>query len=101
MDEFDRLTLEQIAEGNFDIEVPRSPHNEIAALGRALETAVDRIRERDQHLRRLANFDMLTSLPVNVDPDLFPIKQSRDFDPIFVCLEVVQKWRTFDTPKPL
>ena len=55
--------LEQIAEGNLDIEVPRSPHNEIAALGRALETAVDRIRERDQHLRRLANFDMLTSLP--------------------------------------
>ena len=55
--------LQRIADGDLDVEVPPSAHAEIGAIGNALNTAVSRIRERDQHLRRLANFDSLTGLP--------------------------------------
>jgi diguanylate cyclase (GGDEF)-like protein len=55
--------LRRMAEGDLDIQVPTSQHQEIAAITRALETAATSIRERDQHLRRIANVDKLTGLP--------------------------------------
>lgn len=55
--------LEDMAKGNLDIQVPDSPHREIANIGNALKTAISRIQERDRNLRRLANHDALTDLP--------------------------------------
>ncbi len=55
--------LEAMAKGNLDIQVPESHHKEIANIGNALKTAIDRIQERDRNLRRLANHDALTDLP--------------------------------------
>jgi len=54
--------LLKLASGNFDIDVPSSPHREIAAIGNALKTAAQNIQERDQHLRKLASFDALTGM---------------------------------------
>ncbi len=54
--------LDRIARGELDVQVPPSAHREIAAVGEALKTAVAKIRERDTHLTRLANFDPLTGL---------------------------------------
>jgi diguanylate cyclase (GGDEF)-like protein len=54
--------LGSIAEGNLDIDVPHSSYKEIDAIGRALSVAADKIRHRDNNLRRLANFDTLTGL---------------------------------------
>lgn len=54
--------LDRIAQGDLQVSVPRSSHREIAAVGDALETALAKIRERDAHLTRLANFDPLTGL---------------------------------------
>jgi diguanylate cyclase (GGDEF)-like protein len=58
-----QVPLEKMAQGELDVEVPTSPYREINAIGRALEAAASSIRERDQHLRHLANYDVLTSLP--------------------------------------
>ena len=55
--------LERVADGELDVDVPSSPYREITVVARALETAIGRIRERDRHLRRLANYDPLTGLP--------------------------------------
>jgi diguanylate cyclase (GGDEF)-like protein len=55
--------LRRMADGDLDIQVPSSPHQEIAAITRALQTAATSIRDRDQHLRRIANVDKLTGLP--------------------------------------
>ena len=55
--------LEKMAEGELEVDVPTSPYREITAIGRALEAAASSIRERDKHLRRLANYDALTGLP--------------------------------------
>ncbi|MCZ6644205.1 MAG: diguanylate cyclase, partial [Gammaproteobacteria bacterium] len=55
--------LEAMARGNLDIQVPESHHKEIANIGNALKTAINRIQERDKNLRRLANHDALTDLP--------------------------------------
>ncbi len=54
--------LDRIAQGDLEVNVPPSSHREIAAVGDALETALTKIRERDAHLTRLANFDPLTGL---------------------------------------
>ncbi len=54
--------LGRIAQGDLDVQVPLSPHREIAAVGEALQTALTKVRERDAHLTRLANFDPLTGL---------------------------------------
>lgn len=54
--------LDRIAQGDLEVSVPPSSHREIAAVGDALETALAKIRERDAHLTRLANFDPLTGL---------------------------------------
>jgi len=54
--------LDRIAQGDLDVAVPHSTHKEIAAVGEALETALEKIRERDRHLTKLANFDPLTGL---------------------------------------
>ncbi|MEZ5553139.1 MAG: EAL domain-containing protein [Pseudomonadales bacterium] len=54
--------LERMARGELDLSIPESPHREIAAISEALQTAAEKIRERDRHLRRLANFDPLTGL---------------------------------------
>ena len=57
-----QLPLDRIAQGDLEVEVPNSTHREIAAVGDALQTALEKIRERDQHLTKLANFDPLTGL---------------------------------------
>lgn len=54
--------LDLIAQGDLEVSVPSSSHREIAAVGDALKTALTKIRERDAHLTRLANFDPLTGL---------------------------------------
>ncbi|MCZ6888739.1 MAG: EAL domain-containing protein [Gammaproteobacteria bacterium] len=54
--------LLRMAKGDLDITVPVSPHREIAAISSALKTAATKIRERDQRMLRLANFDALTGL---------------------------------------
>jgi diguanylate cyclase (GGDEF)-like protein len=57
-----QVPLGRIAQGDLEVEVPPSSHQEIAAVGEALQTALEKIRERDQHLTKLANFDSLTGL---------------------------------------
>ncbi len=54
--------LERIAHGDLEVRIPTSSHREISAIGEALETALEKIRERDRHLTKLANFDPLTGL---------------------------------------
>lgn len=55
--------LQRLADGDTDFQVASSPHRELAAITDGLNTAVARIRERDAHLRHLANNDDLTGLP--------------------------------------
>lgn len=54
--------LNSMARGDLDIVVPTSPHREIAAIGQALQAAASSIRDRDEHLRKLALFDQLTGI---------------------------------------
>jgi len=54
--------LKRLAAGDLDVNVPTSTHSEITAIGNALNAAVASIRERDQHLRKLASYDQLTGL---------------------------------------
>lgn len=55
--------LRGLAEGDYQIEFPDSDHREVGAIVQALRRAAASIRERDTHLRRLANYDDLTGLP--------------------------------------
>ncbi len=55
--------LEQLAEGDTELEIGASPHREIEAIASGLRNAVSRIKERDEHLSYLANHDNLTGLP--------------------------------------
>ena len=57
-----QLPLDRIAQGDLDVVVPSSSYREISAIGQALQTALEKIRERDRNLRKLANFDPLTGL---------------------------------------
>ncbi len=56
------LPLQRLAAGDLDVHVPTSSHSEITAIGNGLNAAVASIRERDQHLRKLASYDQLTGL---------------------------------------
>lgn len=55
--------LAALADGETDLVAVPSPHREIAAISNGLRDAALRIRERDAHLRYLANHDDLTGLP--------------------------------------
>ena len=56
------VPLKRLAAGDLNVQVPDSPHREIAAIGEALSHAVQTIQERDQNLRHLASYDQLTGL---------------------------------------
>ena len=56
------VPLQRLATGDLNVSVPTSTHSEITAIGDALNAAIASIRERDQHLRKLANYDLLTGL---------------------------------------
>ena len=79
-----QLPLKRIAEGKLDVVIPKSVYSEISAIGQALETALEKIRERDQHLRKLANTDALTGLTNRrhfmelLDERLLELAQNRD-----------------------
>ena len=54
--------LVRLANGETDVEVESSGDREIAQIGRALNTTINALRERDEILRRLALQDPLTGL---------------------------------------
>lgn len=54
--------LVRLANGETDVEVESSGDREIAQIGRALNTTITALRERDETLRRMANQDPLTGL---------------------------------------
>ncbi|GAB4291336.1 MAG: hypothetical protein Kow0096_05450 [Thiohalomonadaceae bacterium] len=54
--------LVRLANGEIDVEVESSGDREIAQIGRALNTTISALRERDETLRRMANQDPLTGL---------------------------------------
>lgn len=54
--------LVRLANGEIDVEVESSGDHEIAQIGRALNTTISALRERDEILRRMASQDPLTGL---------------------------------------
>lgn len=54
--------LARLAAGETDVEVLPTGHREIAAIRRALRTTIRALNDRDQRLRRLADYDPLTGL---------------------------------------
>jgi diguanylate cyclase (GGDEF)-like protein len=54
--------LKKLAQGELDVHVPVSTHHEIETVAKAINSAATAIRERDQHLRKLASYDQLTGL---------------------------------------
>ncbi len=54
--------LVRLANGETDVEVESSGDREIAQIGRALNTTISALRERDEMLRRMALQDPLTGL---------------------------------------
>ncbi len=54
--------LSRLANGEIDVTVESSGDREIAQIGRALNTTIGALRERDETLRRMANHDALTGL---------------------------------------
>lgn len=54
--------LVRLASGDTSIQVESSGDREIAQIGRALNTTINAVRERDEMLRRMANQDALTGL---------------------------------------
>jgi diguanylate cyclase (GGDEF)-like protein len=54
--------LERLAEGRTDFRVQTSGHREIAAISEALNTTVTALKERDEKLWQVANYDPLTGL---------------------------------------
>jgi len=54
--------LVRLANGEIDVEVESSGDREIAQIGRALNTTISALRERDEILRRMASQDPLTGL---------------------------------------
>lgn len=54
--------LSRLANGEIDVTVESSGDREIAQIGRALNTTIGALRERDETLRRMANHDSLTGL---------------------------------------
>lgn len=56
------VPLARLARGETDVQVTSSGDREIAQIGRALNTTISALRERDEALRRLASRDPLTGL---------------------------------------
>lgn len=56
------VPLARLARGETDVQVTSSGDREIAQIGRALNTTIGALRERDEALRRLASRDPLTGL---------------------------------------
>lgn len=54
--------LARLASGDIDVEVESGGDREIAQIGRALNTTITALRERDETLRRMASQDPLTGL---------------------------------------
>ncbi|HEY0720035.1 MAG TPA: EAL domain-containing protein [Gammaproteobacteria bacterium] len=54
--------LSRLANGEIDVTVESSGDREIVQIGRALNTTIGALRERDETLRRMANHDSLTGL---------------------------------------
>lgn len=54
--------LKKLAQGELDVHVPVSTHHEIETIAEAINSAATAIRDRDQHLRKLASYDQLTGL---------------------------------------
>jgi len=54
--------LSRLANGEIDVTVESTGDHEIVQIGRALNTTIGALRERDEALRRLANHDALTGL---------------------------------------
>ena len=54
--------LAQLAEGERDIELPRSKHKEIETIVTALDETIAALEKRERHLTHLANHDPLTGL---------------------------------------
>lgn len=54
--------LVRLASGDTSVQVESSGDREIAQIGRALNTTINAVRERDERLRRMANQDPLTGL---------------------------------------
>lgn len=55
--------LSLLAKGNIDVRFEAKGHSEIVAIGRALNTTIGALKQRDETLRRLAEHDSLTGLP--------------------------------------
>lgn len=56
------MPLARLARGERDVEVQTTGDEEISAISRALNTTIDAVRERDNSLRQLAEYDSLTGL---------------------------------------
>ena len=54
--------LSRLANGETDVTVESTGDHEIVQIGRALNTTIGALRERDEALRRMANHDSLTGL---------------------------------------
>lgn len=54
--------LTRLANGEIDVTVESSGDHEIVQIGRALNTTIGALRERDEVLQRMANHDALTGL---------------------------------------
>ncbi len=56
------VPLKRLAQRELDVHVPVSTHHEIETISEAIQSAATAIRERDQHLRKLASYDQLMGL---------------------------------------
>jgi diguanylate cyclase (GGDEF)-like protein len=54
--------IRKLAQGELEVEFPRTPHKEIAAITDTLQSTAATLRQRDAKLTRLANHDTLTGL---------------------------------------
>lgn len=55
--------LARLAQGDIDVRFEAKGHSEIVAIGKALNTTIGALKQRDETLRRLAEHDSLTGLP--------------------------------------
>ncbi len=57
-----RDPIRRLAQGDLDVDFPKTPHREIASIIDTLRSTAETLRERDARLTRLANHDALTGL---------------------------------------
>ena len=57
-----RKPLNQLANGEIDVQVEGEGDEEIVAIANALNTTIKSLKSRDEELRQLANYDSLTGL---------------------------------------